>query len=121
MPKFVLHKHHSRTLHYDLRIETGLRLKSFAIPKGIPPAGKKHLAIFTGTRAKSALKFEGEIPEGQYGAGKIKIWDTGDIEVLEKTKKKILCNYKGKKLKGNYVLVKFERAGEKSWLFFKHK
>ncbi len=121
MPKFVLHKHQSRTLHYDLRIQTGLRLKSFAVPKGIPPQGKKHLAIYTGTRALTALKFEGDIPEGQYGAGTIKIWDSGNFDMLEKSKTKFLCDFKGKKLKGKYALVKFERAGENNWLFFKHK
>ena len=121
MLKFVVHKHRARTLHYDLRIQTGIRLKSFAVPKGIPPKGKKHLAIYTGTRSKAALKFEGEIPEGQYGAGKIKIWDTGNFEILEKTKNKILCDFKGKKLKGKYALVKFAQIGEDKWLFFKHK
>ena len=65
-------------------------------------------------------KFHGTIPEGNYGAGKVKIWDKGKYNLVEKTSKKIIFEIHGKKLKGKYALIKTNYGGKKnSWLFFK--
>jgi len=67
------------------------------------------------------MDFEGIIPKGQYGAGKVKIWDKGNYEMSDKKENKMVLNLNGKKLKGEFVLLKFKKAGENSWLFFKKK
>ena len=116
--RFVVHKHKARRLHYDLRIQVGKNLRSFAIPKQPPlQAGIKRLAIDTGKREIAALNFEGIIPKGHYGAGTLKIWDKGTFEFEKKKPKEILFIFKGKKLKGRYNLIK-TRFG---WLFIKSR
>jgi len=119
---YVIQKHNASHLHWDLRLEMDGVLKSWAVPKE-PPRTKanKRLAIQTEDHPVGYGSFEGEIPEGHYGAGKVKIWDSGIYEIEEKDKKKIVINIKGKKLKGKYVLVKtnYGAKPEKSWLFFK--
>jgi DNA ligase D-like protein (predicted 3'-phosphoesterase) len=122
MPIFVIHEHHARNLHWDFRLEIGGVLKSWAIPKQ-PPRTKaiKRLAIQVPDHLKSYANFEGEIKEGLYGAGKVKIWDKGTYKLIEKDNKKIEFELHGKKLKGKYVLIKtkYGNKPEKSWLFFK--
>ncbi len=118
---YVIHEHHASHLHWDLRLEFDGVLKSWAIPKE-PPISKgiKRLAVQVPDHEKSYAKFEGEIPEGQYGAGKVKIWDKGTYELVEKDEKKIIINIDGKKLKGRYVLLNSKLGGKKeNWLFFK--
>ena len=117
---FVVHEHHARNLHWDLRLEMDGVLKSFAIPKEPPTAPKiKRLAIQVEDHHLEYADFEGEIPEGEYGAGKVKIWDRGTFEIIDRKDWKIVFRMKGKKMKGEYVLLKFKKAGEKDWLFFK--
>tara|TARA_B100001971_G_C18047162_1_gene460809 strand:- start:485 stop:793 length:309 start_codon:yes stop_codon:yes gene_type:complete len=97
-------------------------LKSWAVPKEPPKTkGVKRLAIQTEDHPLGYEKFEGEISEGQYGAGKVKIWDSGTYELKDRDDKKIEIIIHGKKLKGNYVLVKthYGSKPEKSWLFMK--
>jgi len=119
MAIFVVHRHNARNLHHDLRLEYNGVLKSWAVPKQPPlRAGLKRLAIQVPDHALSYAKFEGEIKEG-YGKGSVKIWDKGTFKTISKTKDKILVNFKGKKLKGNYALIRFK--GPKHWLFFKEK
>jgi DNA ligase D-like protein (predicted 3'-phosphoesterase) len=119
---FVVHEHHATHLHWDLRIEMGGVLKSWAVPKKPPlKAGIKRLAIQVDDHDISYADFEGEIPEGQYGAGKVLIWDNGTYELVEAAKDKIVVEFKGKKLKGKYALIRFKKAGEKNWLFFREK
>jgi DNA ligase D-like protein (predicted ligase)/DNA ligase D-like protein (predicted 3'-phosphoesterase) len=117
---FVIHEHHARRLHYDLRLERDGVLKSWAVPKG-PPAspGEKHLAVQVEDHPLEYGIFEGTIPEGQYGAGTVKIWDKGLYEPLVWEDNKIEILMKGEKLEGRYVLVRFKKAGENNWLFFK--
>ena len=119
---FVVQKHNASHLHYDFRLEMNGTLKSWAVPK-IPPTvkGIKRLAIQVEDHPLSYAKFEGEILEGNYGAGKVEIWDNGNYELVEKDSKKIEIKLHGKKLKGKYVLVKthYGSKPEKSWLFFK--
>lgn len=119
---FVIQKHDASHLHYDFRLEMNGVLKSWAIPKE-PPKNKnlKRLAIEVKNHPLSYATFEGEIPEGSYGAGTVEVWDNGTYELLEKSKKKIEFKLKGKKLNGKYVLIKtnYGKKPEKSWLFFK--
>jgi DNA ligase D-like protein (predicted 3'-phosphoesterase) len=93
-------------------------LESWALPK-IPPRtkGLRRLAIYTNPHALSYAKFEGTIPKGSYGAGTVKIWDKGTYSIVEKAKGKLVVNFKGKKLKGEYALILFRPP--KNWLFFK--
>lgn len=119
---FVVHEHHASHLHWDLRLEMDRVLKSWAVPKEPPTAkGTKRLAIHVEDHPLSYAKFEGEIPEGNYGAGKVKIWDEGKYELLKNSEKEIEINFHGKKLKGKYALIKthYGAKPDKSWLFFK--
>lgn len=122
MPTFVIHEHHATHLHWDFRLEIDGVLASWAIPK-IPPKTKnlKRLAIQVEDHPLSYGKFEGEITEG-YGKGKVKIWDNGKYNLIEKTPKKIIFELSGKKLTGKYCLIKTNFANDKrknNWLFFK--
>jgi DNA ligase D-like protein (predicted 3'-phosphoesterase) len=119
--KYVIQKHKATNLHYDLRLEMNRVLKSWALPK-LPPKSKgtKRLAIQVEDHPLSYATFKGTIPEGNYGAGKVEIWDNGTYELLSKDKKKIEIKIAGKKLRGNYVLIKTGYGNKKSgWLFFK--
>jgi len=118
--RFVIQKHFARKLHYDLRLEIKGKLKSWAVPKQPDnEKGIKRLAIQTEDHDLGYLDFEGIIPEGYYGAGKVEIWDKGEYELEEMDEKKIVFNLKGKKLKGKFCLLKFEKTGKDNWLFFK--
>lgn len=117
---FVVQEHHASRLHYDLRLEKDGVLKSWAVPKGIPEiSGDRRLAVQVEDHPLEYGKFAGTIPEGQYGAGTVKIWDRGLYESIVWGEKKIEFIAKGEKLGGRYVLVKFKKAGEKNWLLFK--
>ncbi|MCF7852223.1 MAG: hypothetical protein K9M07_03165 [Simkaniaceae bacterium] len=123
---FVIQKHHASHLHYDFRLEVNGVLKSWAVPK-IPPRSTKikRLAILTEDHPLSYAKFEGIIPEGQYGAGKVEIWDKGQYENLKNQtmrgsfrKGHIEIFLHGEKLHGPYALIHFK---EKNWLLIKMK
>ena len=119
---FVVQKHDASHLHYDFRLEMNSVLKSWAVPKEPPKSkGVKRLAIQVEDHPLSYKNFEGTIPEGNYGAGKVEIWDKGNYELKSKDNKKIEFILHGKKLKGNFVLVKtsYGNKPEKSWLWFK--
>jgi DNA ligase D-like protein (predicted ligase)/DNA ligase D-like protein (predicted 3'-phosphoesterase) len=119
---FVVQEHHSRRLHYDLRLEKDGVLKSWAVPKGIPvDPSEKRLAVATEDHPLGYAGFEGVIPKGQYGAGTVKIWDKGVYEVKVWDEKMIEFTVQGEKLKGRYVLARLKKAGEKSWLLLKGK
>ena len=119
---FVIHKHHASHLHWDLRLEMDGVLKSWAVPKE-PPTTKdvKRLAIQVEDHPLEYAKFHGVIPEGNYGAGKVEIWDNGKYKLKNRSSNKIEFNLKGKKLNGNYILVKTHYGSKpgKSWLWFK--
>ena len=122
LSRFVIHKHHASHLHWDLRLEMDGVLKSWAVPKE-PPTTKevKRLAVQVEDHPLEYAKFEGTIPEGNYGAGKVEIWDNGKYKLKAKDEKKIEIVFHGKKLIGNYVLIKthYGSKPEKSWLWFK--
>jgi len=118
-PKYSIQKHNASHLHYDLRLEIKGKAKSWAIPK-IPSKtkGVKRLAVQVEDHAVDYMDWEGVIPKGQYGAGKVEIWDKG-YWIPESIKaKKIVGNIHGKKLKGRYTLLQFKG---KNWLFFRCK
>ena len=116
---FVIQEHHARNLHYDLRLEIEGVLKSWAVPKEPPEKpGIKRLAIQTEDHPLNYADFEGTIPEGQYGAGEVKVWDRGTFIPEKITDKEILFHLDGKKMNGDYVLIK-TGFGKGGWLFFK--
>jgi DNA ligase D-like protein (predicted 3'-phosphoesterase) len=126
-PIFVIQQHAATSMHYDFRLEIEGSLKSWSIPKGPSTDTKcKRLAIETEDHDLSYADFEGIIPEGKYGAGKVLLWDTGTYKNLKKetsieqSYKKGLLEFwlEGKKLKGGYALVKMKES-EKNWLFVK--
>lgn len=121
MSSFVVHEHHSKKLHYDLRLEIGGALKSWTIPKGPSMNPKdKRLAIMVDDHPLEYGIFEGIIPEGHYGAGPVIIWDSGTYDSVKQDiiKGKIEFYLRGKKLKGLFVLTRM-KGKEKEWLFIK--
>lgn len=118
---FVIHEHFASHHHWDLRLQIRGVLKSWAIPKK-PPRSRnlKRLAIQVEDHPLSYADFEGEIPKGSYGAGKVKIWDKGKLKILKLSSNKIEFELHGKKLSGKYVLIRTKYGdGKKSWLFFR--
>ena len=127
--RFVVQEHHARRLHYDLRLEIDGVMKSWAVPKGpsLNPADKR-LAVQTEDHPLEYRTFEGVIPAGQYGAGVVKIWDSGTFEPegllsaseqLNRGELKVVLH--GQKLRGGFVLVKMRGKEGKKWLLIKHK
>lgn len=123
MPEFVVHEHHARHLHFDFRLEMDGILKSWAVPKGpsMNPADKR-LAIMVEDHPLDYVSFEGMIPEGNYGAGTVVIWDRGTYNLISGSagtgRIEMLLN--GKKLKGAFVLTKM-KGKDKEWLLIKKK
>lgn len=117
LSRFVVHKHQATHLHYDFRLELDGVLKSWAVPKGPPTeAGIRRLAVEVEDHPLSYIDFEGIIPEGFYGAGKVEIWDKGKYELLERKPAQLTFTLQGNKLKGDYVLIQLKG---KNWLLFK--
>ena len=95
-------------------------LKSWAVPKKPPnEAGVRRLAIPVDDHPINYASFSGAIPEGEYGAGKVIIWDKGTCDLVSVNENKIVVNINGEKLKGEYCLVKTKFRRKESWLFFK--
>ncbi len=133
---FVIQRHKASRLHYDFRLEMDGVLKSWAVPKGpsLNPKDKR-LAMMVEDHPYDYKDFAGIIPEGNYGAGIVEIWDSGtyaDIDNSNKAtaEKKLKAGLKsgdlkfqlfGKKLKGEFVLVKLKKNEDNSWLLIKHK
>jgi bifunctional non-homologous end joining protein LigD len=120
---YVIQKHDASRLHYDLRLEENGVLTSWAVPK-TPPLneGEKRLAVQTEDHPIDYAGFEGVIPEGEYGAGTVEIWDEGTYEPIEMTAEKKIVNIHGEKLAGRYALIKLKPRGKEkdvNWLFFK--
>ena len=117
---FVVQEHHSRRLHFDFRLEKDGVLKSWAVPKGIPESpDQKHLAVQVEDHPLDYASFEGTIPEGQYGAGTVKIWDKGSYDVKVWEENTIEFTLYGQRVHGRYVLVRLKRGGDKNWLMLK--
>jgi DNA ligase D-like protein (predicted 3'-phosphoesterase) len=122
---YVIQKHDASRLHYDLRLEENGVLTSWAVPKTPPlKEGEKRLAVQTEDHPIDYAGFEGIIPEGEYGAGTVEIWDKGTYEPVEMTAEKKIVNIHGGKLNGRYALIKLKPRGKEkdvNWLFFKTK
>jgi DNA ligase D-like protein (predicted 3'-phosphoesterase) len=119
---FVIHEHDASHLHWDLRLEIGGTLKSWAVPKEPPTEkGLKRLAIQVEDHPIEYASFEGIIPEGNYGAGTVAIWDKGTFVLEEMNDHKLTIEFEGKKVHGRYALIKAPNMGKNSWLFFKTK
>ena len=118
-PRFVVQEHDATTHHFDFRLEMDGVLKSWAVPKGISKKpGERRLAIQVEDHDLAYINFEGEIEEGVYGAGTVKIWDSGTYDLVDRKDYKLVFNLNGEKLKGSYVLV---HTKEKMWLIMKMK
>lgn len=119
-PRFVIQQHEARTLHFDFRLEQNGVFKSWAVPKGVPDGcGVRRLAIQTDDHDLEFGDFEGEIPEGEYGAGRIEIWDSGTYLPIRCEADHIEFELHGSRCKGRYHLVRFPRGGERAWLLFR--
>jgi len=117
---YVIHKHFASHLHYDLRLEHNGVLKSWAVPKEPSDNPKiKRLAVQVEDHQLGYEEFEGTIPEGQYGAGTVEIWDKGTYLPVKIEDKEWVIDIKGEKLNGTYCLIRLK--DEKNWLFFKKK
>jgi len=127
---FVIQKHDASHLHYDFRLGVEGVLASWAVPKGLSKkTNEKRLAVRTEDHPLEYADFEGEIPEGQYGAGAVEIWDKGTYEPAfedGKAMKKGLedgglkFNLHGKKFKGTYAMARIgDKDGQEQWLIFK--
>ena len=126
-PRFVIQKHAASSLHYDFRLEADGVLKSWAVPKGpsLDPR-EKRLAMPTEDHPLAYGDFEGVIPEGQYGAGEVIVWDTGTYRVLgdEAAADALEAGHlsfwlEGEKLRGGYALTRMGGGGRERWLLVK--
>jgi len=130
-PIFVVQKHDASNLHYDLRIESGGVLKSWAVPKGPSMDPKvRRLAVPTEDHPMAYADFEGVIPEGHYGAGTVIVWDRGTYRNTKgedaSTEKNLEEGHatlwlEGEKLKGGFALIRTGGGDKPRWLFFKMK
>jgi DNA ligase D-like protein (predicted 3'-phosphoesterase) len=116
---YVVHRHQARNLHWDLRLEKDGVLVSWAVPKEPPTMkGVRRLAIQVEDHPIDYATFHGMIPEGEYGAGTVEIWDEGNFEIERWSDKEIVVHIKGQRLTGRYCLVRFAKV-ENGWLLFK--
>jgi bifunctional non-homologous end joining protein LigD len=114
-PRFVVQEHSARRLHWDLRLEHDGVAASWAVPNGIPQdPSENRKAIHTEDHPLEYLRFEGEIPAGEYGAGTMRIWDRGTYECEKWEQGKIVFSFSGERLSGRYAL--FRAGGEKDWM-----
>lgn len=134
LPIFVIQKHRASHLHYDFRLEMEGVLKSWAVPKGpsYDPTNKR-LAMMTEDHPYDYASFEGVIPEGNYGAGNVIIWDNGTWELIEPADDPVMAlksgkltfRLNGKKMFGEWALVKIRGRGSSErgneWLLIKHR
>ncbi len=117
--RFVVQEHHARSLHWDLRLEERGVLKSWAVPKGVPEhKAQKRLAVETEDHPLGYIDFEGTIPEGEYGAGRVLVWDKGYYSAVEKTNNKYYVILMGERLRGAYMII---RTKQNQWLIWKRE
>jgi DNA ligase D-like protein (predicted 3'-phosphoesterase) len=121
---YAIQKHRASHLHYDLRLEEGAVLKSWAIPKApVNRKGVKRLAVQTEDHPLGYEDFEGTIPEPEYGAGTVELWDRGEYRPLETAAGKMVVEILGQRLHGRFALIRLKarKGGDRNWLFFKLK
>ncbi|MDF2825721.1 MAG: ligase polymerase LigD, partial [Mycobacterium sp.] len=128
---FVIQEHHARRLHYDFRLERNGVLVSWAVPKNLPETPSvNHLAVHTEDHPLEYATFEGEIPKGEYGGGKVIVWDSGtyeaekfrdpgvDGESIDGHKGEVIVTLQGNRIQGRYALI---QTGGKNWLAHRMK
>ena len=116
-PRFVVQEHHARSMHWDLRLEHEGTLASWAVPKGIPADPSRNgLAVRTEDHPLEYLDFEGDIPEGEYGAGKMRIWDRGTYELHKWRENEVMVTLHGERVQGRYVLFRTGTPPAKNWM-----
>lgn len=129
-PRFVVQKHAASTLHYDFRLEIDGVLKSWAIPREpVADPAQKRLAVRTEDHPLDYARFEGDIPEGEYGGGHVDIWDTGTwipegAPLTAYRRGSLKFELKGRRLKGRWALVRMGNAQTRKkdlWLLVKRK
>jgi bifunctional non-homologous end joining protein LigD len=116
--RYVIQEHHATRLHWDLRLEHDGVAVSWAIPNGLPEAPKDNrLAVRTEDHPLEYLEFEGDIPKGEYGAGKMRIWDRGTYDVLKWEPRKVEVAFHGERLQGRYALFPLDKGeSPKDWM-----
>jgi len=121
--RFVVQEHHATRLHWDFRLEMDRVLKSWAVPKEPPfKPGVRRLAVEVEDHPLDYIDFQGEIPEGEYGAGTVTVWDKGVYELSSRTENKIVFTLNGVKMRGEYILLRTGFQGDpKNWLIFQTK
>lgn len=116
---FVIQEHHARRLHYDFRLERDGVLVSWAVPKNLPETTSvNHLAVHTEDHPLEYGAFEGSIPKGEYGAGKVIIWDAGTYDTEKFRDDEVIVNLHGNKISGRYALI---RTNGDQWLAHRMK
>lgn len=132
-PCFVIQKHDASNLHYDLRLQVGGTLKSWAVPKGpSTDPSVRRLAMPTEDHPLEYIDFEGVIPEGEYGAGTVLVWDTGPYRNLRAEKEedgldmpasledgKVEVWLEGEKIQGGVVLIRTQEGEDERWILIK--
>jgi bifunctional non-homologous end joining protein LigD len=116
--RFVVQEHHATRLHWDLRLEHDGVLASWAVPNGIPPDPKENrLAVHTEDHPLEYLDFQGEIPAGEYGAGTMRIWDSGTYELHKWEERKVEVTFHGGRLRGRYGMFPIGRGSDSNdWM-----
>ena len=114
--RFVVHEHHARRLHWDLRLEHNGALASWAVPNGIPDDPKRNRkAIHVEDHPLEYIDFEGEIPAGNYGAGEVGVWDRGTYDCEKWRPDEVIVVFHGERLQGRYALFRAGRD-ERDWM-----
>ncbi len=112
--RFVVQEHHATALHWDLRLERDGVLASWAVPKGIPPDPRvDHLAVHTEDHPLSYLDFEGDIPAGEYGGGRMTVWDRGTYECAKWEDDEVIVTLAGQRVRGRHILF---RTQGRNWM-----
>ena len=117
--RFVVQRHEASHLHYDFRLEMDGVLRSWAVPKGVPvETGVRRLAVQVEDHPIDYIDFAGEIPEGEYGAGTVEIWDKGGYELDKRLPDQLEFRLRGARFSGDYALI---HTRGNNWLLIKRK
>ena len=120
--RFVVQEHYARSHHFDFRLEKDGVFKSWAVPKGLPEKpGVKRLAVQVEDHDLEFETFEGIIPEHEYGAGSITVWDHGTYELEKWTANSIAFRLHGSRVFGRFSLVRFKESEPLSWFLIKRR